>query len=239
MSYVEYSPPASLAGIVECFWTGEESASELHRVVPDGCIDIICSGTVFVVGAMTAHQMAKGGSFAAVRLRPGAGGLVLGHPAHLFTDSMPPLAEVWGACGARLERRLASAGCVRERASLLATELEQRFGGTVREPVFDWLDACGGCVIVDDLARQAGWSVRHLRRVLPPLTGLGPKQLCRILRFRRAWKAVRGGRGLARIAAEAGFNDQPHMTHEFRTFAGCTPGEVMSVFSRTRAAAHG
>jgi AraC-like DNA-binding protein len=235
MPYREYAPPASLAGIVECFWTRDDELTTPHRVVPDGCIDIIFGGAgAFVVGAMTEHRMAQGSGFAAVRLRPGAGRIVLGHPAYLFTNATPALSDLWGGASAsRLEQRLSGVAAVDERVTLLTLELSDRFAGLTREPLFMRLDTCGGSVDVDDLAFETGCSARQLRRIVPVLAGLGPKQLCRILRFRRAWEAVRSGAALARVAAETGFADQPHMTSDFREFAGCTPGEVVSVFSKT------
>ena len=54
----ECAPPAALAPYVECFWSRTASEPDppggTHRVLPDGCLDIIFSerGAV-VVGAMT------------------------------------------------------------------------------------------------------------------------------------------------------------------------------------------
>ena len=77
-------------------------------------------------------------------------------------------------------------------------------------------------------------------RVATDATGLSPKQLCRILRFRRAADLItRMRRGQwAQLAADCGYADQAHLIHEFRAFSGYTPAEYraslgMSDFSNT------
>ena len=45
MGYAEHAPPPDLAPYVACFWTGASSpvptCRAVHRVLPDGCVDII------------------------------------------------------------------------------------------------------------------------------------------------------------------------------------------------------
>jgi AraC-like DNA-binding protein len=45
----------------------------------------------------------------------------------------------------------------------------------------------------------------------------------RIVRFRRAVVAARGGAALAAAAAEAGYADQSHFTREVRSLTGRSP----------------
>src|SRR5665213_2241408 len=62
-SYREFSPGPSLEGLVECFWsstvTSASNASRFHRVLPDGCIDLLFDFTAVrdrratVVGTMS------------------------------------------------------------------------------------------------------------------------------------------------------------------------------------------
>ena len=54
-----------------------------------------------------------------------------------------------------------------------------------------------------------------------------PKHLTRLARFLRACRRLRHAPGarLTRLAHDAGFYDQAHFIHEFRTFSGMTPGE--------------
>ena len=59
LNYRETAPPSALANTVECFWTAnQESSSALeHRVLPDGCADLLFTrdrngSTLQVVGRM-------------------------------------------------------------------------------------------------------------------------------------------------------------------------------------------
>ena len=98
------------------------------------------------------------------------------------------------------------------------------------------------------MARQSGCSSRHFRRLCLDETGLTPKRLCRILRFRRTLNRIQSGPwnnapiDFSDVAAEAGYYDQAHLIREFQELAGCTPGSLvrhadpMAVFSNTQSA---
>src|SRR3954451_22299560 len=80
--YAEQLPPPALALYAACAWVryGREQDGR-HRVLPDGCSDLVWSdGELFVVGRMS-RAIEQGSRHAAgVRLRPGAARL-LGLPA--------------------------------------------------------------------------------------------------------------------------------------------------------------
>lgn len=56
-------------------------------------------------------------------------------------------------------------------------------------------------------------------------TGLAPKLLMRVLRFRRAFRLLdrSAAGGWGRVAVSAGYFDQAHLIREFREFAGAAP----------------
>jgi transcriptional regulator GlxA family with amidase domain len=142
-----------------------------------------------------------------VRFRPGRARALLGVPACLLTDRSIPLADL-----GRRPRRSESANGLHR--------------------LIDWVVERRGDVRVEDLARHSGLSARQLRRRFLEETGVGPKQFCRILRFRRATSELAGWRGdWAGLAADCGYFDQSHLIREFREFAGGRPGEVMADFS--------
>jgi AraC-like DNA-binding protein len=76
---------------------------------------------------------------------------------------------------------------------------------------------------VASIAREVGWSRKHLARRFADEVGLGPKSVSRIVRFNRAIAASRSGSGWAGIAADCGYADQAHMVREFRELAGNSP----------------
>lgn len=84
--------------------------------------------------------------------------------------------------------------------------------------------ARGGQVTISELAQDAGVSSRQLERRFLSEVGLGPKLLCRILRFQQVFRAVeRNESGWAAIAADCGYYDQAHLIRDFQQFARQTP----------------
>jgi AraC-like DNA-binding protein len=234
--YHEQPAEGGLARWVECAWSIETSAPlSGYPVRPDGCLDILYSPAgLQVVGAMTAEQrydLPSGASTVGLRFHPGMAAAFLRVPAAELTDRVIPLEEIWGAAARELQSRLDHAVSAAERLAIL--------GATVRPPAstpnpvqraIETVTSSHGDIDLDWVARQAGMSERQFRRRCLEESGLAPKQLCRVLRFRRA--CALGERGLpwGLIAAEAGYFDQAHLIRDFREFTGDTP---MSVFSNT------
>jgi AraC-like DNA-binding protein len=83
-----------------------------------------------------------------------------------------------------------------------------------------------GQVSVRSIARIIGWSERHLSNQFRAYFGTLPKAAARRLRFAHAHHLVSTSPtgDLSNIAAESGYSDQSHMTREFQTFSGVTPG---------------
>ncbi|WP_245592721.1 helix-turn-helix transcriptional regulator [Actinomadura rifamycini] len=223
-NYLEV-PARGSAGLV-CAWSASlPSGAEpvVQRVVPDGCVDLICWGAeIMVAGPDTGPMpavMRPGDAVAAVRFGPGAAPPVLGVPGDAVRDVRVPLRELWGAEADRLAEAVAAAGGPRERWSVLVRAVEERAAGPV--------DALVPAVLsglergsVGAVADAVGLSERQLRRRSLAAFGYGPKVLQRVLRFQRGLRLVRAGRPAAEAAYEAGFADQAHFAHEVRDLAG-------------------
>jgi len=241
-TYREFAPAPALAPFVECFWSVTTATAEpAWLVLPDGCLDIVFwpQGGLRAVGAMTTAQRASipaGGAVVGVRFRPGMARCFLRAPAGELTDGWAPLDALWGTHGRELCERLGNADSARERMALLAGGLRSPEGGRdgVARAVAAMVVAADEAD-VDAFARQASLSPRQLRRRSLEETGLTPKRLCRILRFRRAVAATADGarRGWAHLAAQCGYYDQAHLIKDFREFSGYTPVEyaALAVFS--------
>jgi hypothetical protein len=107
LTYTEYRPPIDLAPWIACFWqiAGEVAggAPRLHRVLPDGCADILfdlestrrSGGTpADLVGPMSDAQvfgLHGKVDLLGVRLRPGAVCAFSGIPADLLLDTTVPI----------------------------------------------------------------------------------------------------------------------------------------------------
>jgi AraC-like DNA-binding protein len=90
---------------------------------------------------------------------------------------------------------------------------------------WDKLVSCSGGIEVAALAREVGWSRRHLTQRFQEEVGLSPKVTARVLRFDRARRLLgRPARpALADVAAVCGYFDQAHLNREFRELSGLTP----------------
>ena len=98
-----------------------------------------------------------------------------------------------------------------------------------------WIVENRGISPAEELARHAGLSARQFRRLCIEQTGVGPKVLCRIVRFRHAVNDIAGaGMNWAEFALDHGYYDQAHFINEFREFSGVTPVEYATVFSNTQ-----
>lgn len=91
---------------------------------------------------------------------------------------------------------------------------------------WDTLEQSHGQVPIRALARAIGWSERHLISQFRVYFGVRPKATARRLRFSYAFDMLSTypGGDLSTFAAQAGFSDQSHMTREFQTFSGVSPG---------------
>jgi AraC-like DNA-binding protein len=140
------------------------------------------------------------------------------------------LADLLGPAAANLAQRLYEAPDWSVRFALLERFIAARVHeAPPTSPELEWawrrLLATDGAVPVGSLAREIGWSRRHLAARFREHIGLPPKPLARILRFERAAERLRSGAGLADAALDSGYYDQAHFNRDFRAFAGVTPTE--------------
>lgn len=94
--------------------------------------------------------------------------------------------------------------------------------------VWDALQVLAGSASVADAAVQLGVSERTLQRLVQSATGKTPAYWKRLARVRQAALALRQTPSLAACAADYGYTDQAHMTHEFRRWLGHTPAAVQT-----------
>src|SRR5690348_13232294 len=192
-AYSEQAPPPALARYMECAWSlSSADAIRGHRVPPDGCVDIVYSREqgARVVGTMTTEQRfdySAGTTIVGVRFRPAMAGLFLRIAAAELTDLISPLEQIWGSAGHRLTNQLDSAGsathCIERITAALSAP--SRSLGPIHRAI-EAITAAHGAVDLEFIARQANLSARQFRRRCFETSGLTPKQLCRVLRFRRA-----------------------------------------------------
>lgn len=251
--YREHPSPPRVAADVECFWTLERDGAgappSRHRILPDGCADVIVSLTgkapttadgsagphCRVVGTMTAAAtvLHRGRvELVGVRFRPGGASPYFGAPAGELADAVLPLADLWGPAAGLLRERILEARKGTRRIAVFADALTRRSSRSSLEAAprvrsaGRLLARTAGSVPIPDLAREVGLSTRQLLRRFRDAVGVTPKEAARILRFRHAAERIRDepGTRLTRIALECAYADQAHLTREFTALAGVPPG---------------
>ena len=241
LAYREIAPHASLTRWIECAWSSQsDDAVTGSRVPPDGCVDIIYdrSGGLRAVGTMTVEQRfdyPDGVWITGIRFRPGMAGPFLGVSPAELTDRSAPLEELWSRRARELARRLDDAKSIRDAMRCLLSNMPAPVSApNPVQQAIQALTAANGSADLDNTARQANLSQRQFRRRCLEESGLTPKHLCRVLRFRHACRVARESERLnwSELALETEYFDQSHLIRDFREFTGLTP---MSVFSNTRA----
>jgi AraC-like DNA-binding protein len=233
--YREHAPPAALRDAVECLWVRvvPPAGAPPVQVLPDGGADLIWQAGrgAFVAGPDTGPVLvptAPGTVMVGARFLPGAGGPALGVPLSALRDLRVELADLWPLLDHQLPADLTPAAALRRVA---ATAVRLATTGppdpAVRRAA-ELLD--GPAARVETLADGLGLSERQLRRRCHAAVGYGPKTLQRVLRFRRFLESAdaAGARpDLARLALEAGYADQAHLTNECGRLAGMPPARLV------------
>jgi AraC-like DNA-binding protein len=187
----------------------------------------------FVMGAHGTSVILEGDcapSYLEVLLGPLEAYRLLGLPMNRLSGDTVDLVEVLGADGRRLAEQLRDTPSWRRRFALLDRFLLERLDrGPRPSPEVGWawqrLVATGGAVPIGQLAREVGWSHKHLLARFRRQVGLRPKTAARLIRFDGVWRRLDQDRPLdwGRVAAEVGYADQAHLAREFRQFTGTTP----------------
>jgi AraC-like DNA-binding protein len=207
-----------LAGAVA--WRRVAEQPQTHRILPDGCLDLIWSdGQLLVAGPDTVAQEVTspaGRIYAGLRFMPGTGPSVFGVPAHELRDSRVRLDELWPQ---RLVNRLTTR--VSEAPDRIAALLDIARPRIEVDPVTAAVVAglrAGRPVSV--VAHEVGLSERQLLRRSLASFGYGPKTLARVLRMERALALATGGMPAADVAANVGYADQAHLSREVKALTG-------------------
>jgi AraC-like DNA-binding protein len=240
---------------VSCLWVqtiGAGDGAYEQPVLPDGCADIVSTtGGLTVVGPATTavtESFTPGSVIVGVRFRTGAAPPLLGVIANELLDQEVGLADVWGRAGTGLAARCGDVSGDAEGADRLRAVVGTLLDRLVDAPAVDPVATRAASMLatptappVRDLARRFDLSERQLRRRVEAAVGYPPRTLARILRFQRFLGVARSsgpaGPDLARLAAEAGYADQAHLTRDSRRLAGLPPGALLDWEARRTAPA--
>lgn len=174
-----------------------------------------------------------------VRLKAEAACRVLGCDPAELTDASVELSDIFGASDVSLlEEGLAEAGdaearVMRMRRFLLGRVRSDRLDPVVRQAMRTLKE--DSAISMKQLASRLDIGERSLQRRFKTLTGASPKQFARVARMEKVVAARLKGGDWADVAYAAGYNDQAHLSNDFRSLVGAPPE---AFFRSTLAAEH-
>jgi AraC-like DNA-binding protein len=136
--------------------------------------------------------------------------------------------EIFGAAVRRWEDQLANLPTVEARVAALQNHLwvwlrrrerrDRTYEFAVRR-----LQAAEGCLRIERLAREVGWSRRTLERRFQEHAGVGAKALADILRFHAVYRHLRHPHVRYADVLGGHYFDQSHFLKAFKRYTGTTP----------------
>ncbi|WP_148293986.1 AraC family transcriptional regulator [Azospirillum sp. B4] len=255
------APPPALSGLVDGYADYRERTSfTTRRELPhaqavlilnlaepidivggDGRRITLRAGQGFVAGAHLAPALSRsGGTQAGMHVFLPLSSLrrLLGCPLTELVDRVVPLDAALGPAATRLGQALAEAPEGAHRMAILDEALTRRFAAMPGLPRAQMhalaLLRHRPDLDIADVAREIGWSAKHLAARVKDALGVGPRTYRRLIRFEALTNRLGatppdgGSGGWAGIAIDAGYCDQSHMIREFREFAGLTPGQYLA-----------
>jgi AraC-like DNA-binding protein len=229
---------------------------DLHRGLPSRHLTIVISldeplGIAWpdspvekfqtVVGGLhsTAVRIADSPNVAGIQLSltPAGSRALLGLPPGELAATVLDVGTLFGMPAQEVGERLRATPHWHERFDLverlmLESWRDEMVGEPRAELSWAWRRLCetAGGIGVQELAREVGWSRRHLTEQFRAEYGLAPKVAARVLRFERAVRQLKANptTRLADLAAGRGYADQAHLTREWHAIAGCSPRQWMT-----------
>jgi AraC-like DNA-binding protein len=252
MSYDEFEPDITLQPDIKCFWMLEEDPQVYNAdaIVPDSYVEVVinCGAPLFYIADNGAsielpRVMLKGLQKSPLRLQVTGLGQLIGvrlHPwmvyplleVEIHRDSVPltALKGVWQQLATLLPIALRSGGPAEAIATLQQFINDQRQNS---QPDLRTIRAAGALIYathgharMHDIALQCAISTSQFERHFKQLTGISPKTFARLVRFEaiRDSLTVTPESSLVDLAYRYGYTDQAHFIHDFKAFAGRTPG---------------
>jgi AraC-like DNA-binding protein len=255
MEFGYYPTPPALAAAVKAVWFARGTKAEFdvaEPIVPDGCVEVVLNladpfmhvdedggltrqPTDLLAGQMTRPTTALPSGevdLLGIRFWPGRAGAVLRTPMWELQDRLIALSDVVPGAD-RLVRELRESprqGRVDRLARALAPRCDAIDADGLRlvEGALAHITRRRGVVQIEEVAKQAGVSRRHLERQFREQVGLRAKHVARIARVHSALELIRARPALtgADVAACCGYSDQAHLIHECKALTGTTPARL-------------
>jgi AraC-like DNA-binding protein len=170
-----------------------------------------------------------------IAIRPAGWFSLFDQPAHLFTDRMLALGEVWGGDSKRLYTAVQAAEGDDDRviAAIEEVLLARVAARPQAQPdpqmlAFEQIARYDSTRKIAEVCAEIGIAQHALERHCRATFGMPPKRVLRRSRFLDMASVMRGlFTPDDEVLAELRYSDQSHLNKEFREFIGMTPGQFM------------
>lgn len=234
-----------------CTMDCDEGADTSHvRVLPDTCVELFLNYTstpIAIIGdelyqrSMISFRMSrpmdirmrKGAGCLAVCFYPGMAYKFFHLPMQMLTDTNTALSDIWKGLAEEIEEKLACARNNDTRIFIVQNYLLRQLARSKNDPqvarCLQQVQLSAGLTSVGDLTNDIGISQRHLSRKFQQYIGLSPKEYLRVYRFMQSLSHLKEypGHSFTEIACKSGYYDQAHFNHDYKTYVGCTPAELV------------
>lgn len=246
MLYREFQPDILLTPYIETYWTacGYHKEVELHKVLPDGCVDIIFSfgedvplgmqpASSNIIGTMTTYLE---GSYLnevdmlGVRFRPAGFTAFTRMPISEFTDQRISLSLVETLFDERFYAELPQKPTIGERIrhlDIYFLEKLNRIFQPESQVVYavELIRQTKGLLPLTEVAYKSCLSLRHLERKFKVAVGISPKTFSKIVKFEHTVSYLERNKNISLFdtAIDCGYYDQAHLIKEFKNLSGDSP----------------
>ena len=230
------SPSEPLRNFVSHYWLSINNLDPTYLAFPDGAVDLVVhvrggSAVSWLYGTTTKRTNLHLGlhdHYLGIRFKSGQSRHFIKIPAHELTNGQILSSDVLQFSLDDIPERIGSADVFTQMNALLERHLtRQPPERTKIDDMIAFIQAAHGASRIRELADAYGKSARQFERVFLETVGISAKFFSAIERFWYATALMKqSSAALGGIAADAGYADQSHMTHEFRRLAGLTPGDL-------------
>lgn len=246
MLYREFQPNNLLTPYIEAYWIacGFHEPEEFHRILPDGCVDIILSLNASahfglnpfcpnIIGTMTTFY---NGSYASdvnlvgIRFRPAGFTAFCRVPIYEFTDRRIDLTLVESLFDQHFYANLPEKETTEEVIQHLDSYFMQKLNKLFipeKQIVYaiQLIRQSNGLLSLNEIANESCLSLRHFERKFKTVVGISPKAFCKIMKFQYTcnYLKINSDSNLYITAIDCGYYDKAHLIKDFKLLSGTPP----------------
>ena len=238
LNHITITPSLQLRDFISHYWLSLDNLDTTYIALPDGAVDLVLQvhnavAQSWIYGTTTARTevpLIQHYHYLGIQFKPGQSRHFIDATARELTDGYQPTQGLLQFWLEDVPENVATGAISHQLNRLLENYLAKR------SPIYRKIDeaihcieSSHGTVRIGEVAEVFGKSRRQFERVFLNIVGISAKSFATIMRFQQATKLIAPPYrlSLAQAAAELGYSDQSHMTHEFQRLASTSPAQFL------------